>query len=541
MPVKFFVLCALFAAVFAAEANSADYSYRITKTQWSAVDEKNWQNFVASIGAAVERGECRTVDQCFKLNANTYRHSDPTNFTYRADCADFPFFMRGYFAWKNGLPFGFAMQMRPRQIAGNTVKDIRYSRYGNEVVKRYGATTNSRGKYPDGLYLLRELIPSYTFSANYRTIYSFDQGVTFSDFYPLKVTRDGIRPGTVLYDPDGHVVLIYKVGDDGRVYYIDAHPDNSLTKGVFGKKFVRAHPGQGAGFKNWRPLILTGASKGPNGTLIGGQILTLPNESLPDYSVEQFYGLESGNREWTKARFAVGGNKVDYYDYIRFRLGRGNLKIQPVHEFRNLVKDLCVSLKDRVLAVDIAIAAGIQNRPHPGNLPENIYGTSGDWETYSTPSRDAQLKVVYKDLIDQAANFFTRIKARDPMIDYAGNNLAGELLDVYLREARSCEFQYVNSAGRSVSLNLEDVRQRLFKLSFDPYHCVELRWGATTRDELATCRDDAQKRQWYAREQPLRNQHLRRYDIPSVENGAAQPPNVDVITYLKSRAGAGSQ
>ena len=51
---------------------------------------------------------------------------------------------------------------------------------------------------------------------------------------------------------------------------------------------------------------------------------------------------------------------------------------------------------------------------------------------------------------------------------------------------------------------------RLFAMSFDPYHCVELRWGAAAGSpELATCPDDPARRGWYRAEQRLRNLGLR--------------------------------
>ena len=49
-------------------------------------------------------------------------------------------------------------------------------------------------------------------------------------------------------------------------------------------------------------------------------------------------------------------------------------------------------------------------------------------------------------------------------------------------------------------------------MSFDPYQCVERRWGATDPRELATCPDGATKRAWYAAEQNLRNQIDRTYE-----------------------------
>ena len=69
-----------------------------------------------------------------------------------------------------------------------------------------------------------------------------------------------------------------------------------------------------------------------------------------------------------------------------------------------------------------------------------------------------------------------------------------------------CAITYINSASKAVTLELGDVASRLFALDFDPYHCIERRWGASSADELASCKDDETKARWYKAEQVLRNQ-----------------------------------
>lgn len=477
-------------------------------------------------------------------SANNYYHSDPAGFNYFADCADFPYFTRGYFAFKNGLPFSFATSMRLRDVPGNS-GDLRYSSYGNEVVSKFDVVSRS-SKFPNAIDIFNELIPNETDSGNYRVNYKGnDSGSNFVDFYPAKLNRDSIYPGTILYDPDGHVTTVYKVSDDGKVYYFDAHPDNSLTTGTFSIKFVRSNPGQGAGFKNWRPIKLVGATQNSQGYWQGGQIQPTTNDSLSTYGTEQFFGTEAMPKDWTQSQFLYNGRKVSYYEYIRLKLAIGDLKIYPVDDFRATLKELCQAVQDRVLAVDGAIKSGVSQKDHPARLPENIYGTQGEWETYSTPSRDAQLKVSFRDLLDQADSYMKKINSGDPSVVYSGNNLPLELLDVYRGESSSCQISYTNSSNQTVVLDLEQVRQRLFALSFDPYHCVELRWGASNANELASCRDSKTKRAWYTNEQRLRNQHIRRYDIrmdftldelaqPTANNGVGTAVDVDIERFLQN-------
>jgi hypothetical protein len=80
--------------------------------------------------------------------------------------------------------------------------------------------------------------------------------------------------------------------------------------------------------------------------------------------------------------------------------------------------------------------------------------------------------------------------------------------------------------------------QRLFALSFDPYHCPELRWGAKG-SELTTCPDNAYKFDWYRAEQGLRNQIERTYDErmdfdveDTAKLGRPQAPDIDLWSYL---------
>jgi hypothetical protein len=196
-------------------------------------------------------------------------------------------------------------------------------------------------------------------------------------------------------------------------------------------------------------------------------------------------------------------------------------------------------------AVEAARTAGVYLKPHPDRLPYNIYGTEGEWENYATPSRDARLKVAFMDLLSQTKSNIQRYNKRDPAIEYNGGNLAGDLFAVYAERAKACQFSYTTTNGLTVKMNLESARQRLFAMSFDPYHCIEQRWGARIPQELASCTDDYNKQEWYKKEQWLRNQYDRSYDArmdyaldelngPMPGVGIATPPDIDIVTYLKS-------
>jgi len=514
----------LLAAAAPAQAQT-DTLYRVRTERWSPADERGFGEFLAAIGDS----NCRTVDACLKHMANPFRASDPPRITFRADCADLPYFLRFYYAWKRGLPFSYVSQVVPRGRA----RDIRYSPSGNMVRARLDVTSGM-----DALQVLNHL-RDYVSSATYR----MDPELEGQDFYSPALTPQGIRPGTVIYDPNGHLAVVYRVERNGRIHYIDAHPDNTLTRGQYDLRFVRSSPGMGAGFKNWRPQILTQA-RTLGGALFGGTVTLAANRDIADFALTQYFGTGPRPASWRQGAFALQGQHVDYYDYVRASLSGGSLHFDPVREIADMVVSNCADLSYRAEAVDIALAAGLQNRPQPDRLPPNIYGTDGDWETYSTPSRDARLKTAFKNLRDTAERFLNLWRTRDPSLQYRGANLAADMLTAYDRQAAQCRVSYQRSDGSAVAIPYEEARARLFRMSFDPYHCSEARWGASGT-EAVTCRDGTTKRAWYGAQQRLRNQIERSYEarmdfnlaqLQAGSGGVATPPDTDVRALLLTSA-----
>lgn len=529
------------------KAQVASVDWKIKKTEWTTADEKEYSEFVSLIGQAVEKRQCNSFKSCLQHPNNPYRGSDSDQISVFADCAKLSYVMRGYFAWKKGLPFSYANGIDKRDVPDNT-GDIRYSKWGNKITSRADFLPRQSGgtwKFANGINAVGSVIPSAVFSANFRFYFEgIDDDKLFADFYPVEVSRDAIVPGTNIYDPNGHVAIIYKVTDDGKIYFIDAHPDNSLTSGLFGTKFERSRPEHSSGFKNFRPYHLEGAQyNAAFGSFVGGVIKPSKDASLPLQSLEQFFGTNLSMQDWKKGIFQAGGVTYPFYDYVRIKLSKGNLKLDPMVEIKSLSEDLCQTVQDRVQAVETGLKSGIQNQAHPERLPTNIYGTSGDWEEYSTPSRDARLKTSFKELRDTAENLFNLYNQRDPRLVYNGANIKQDMLKSYLNVVNQCAIQYIKSNNQAQRLTLDQVRQRLFQISFDPYHCVELRWGATSADELSSCHDDAIKRLWYANEIWLRNQIERKYDArmdyslseltgPKPSAGDLNPPDIEVVKYL---------
>jgi len=504
--------------------------YQIRYDHWSAADEKEYGNFIAELGAS----GCATVNSCLHDARNPFRGTDPPGTVFGSDCADLPYVLRFYFAWKRGLPFSYEGEVEPR----GPTNDVRYTRYGNSVASR----TESAGAVGyDILDVLRDAVSSATYRIDPDLEQPYEQ-----DFYSPAIAPGSIRPGTVIYDPNGHLATVWKIDPDGRIHYLDAHPDESVTRGFYDLRFVRSSPGMGAGFKNWRPQTLVGATKQSDGTYTGGHIELAANKDIADFSDEQFFGngvRPADNRDWAAGSFTLNGEILDYYDYVRAKLAGGSLSFDPLKEVADMVDSNCADLGYRAQAVDLAIQAGLDKQAQPDRLPPNIYGTEGDWETYSTPSRDARLKTAFKELRDMAARFMGMNDRRDPKLAYGGQTLAADMLAVYDKHAGACHVTYTRSNGSKIIFGYEEARSRLFDMSFDPYQCVERRWGATSGYEFATCTEDADKAAWYAAEHNLRNQIDRTYDArmdfnltelqtPGPGKGVAAPPDTDVRGYL---------
>jgi hypothetical protein len=204
---------------------------------------------------------------------------------FYADCADYPYSLRMAFAWFEGLPFDYVADVELVD-PNDPQEDLRYSRFGN---KPKGKKKFTQGKtynfYKSLNYMNWNMISTRTYRIHYK--YEFD-------FYPTYLNRENIKPGTVVYDSSGHAAIVYKIEKNGRIKMMDAHPDGSVTRITYDKKFVRSRPAHGVSIGNWRP-----------------ELNTQPTSDLPGFSAEQFNGI----RERKKIPFTINGSKVGYYDY----------------------------------------------------------------------------------------------------------------------------------------------------------------------------------------------------------------------------------
>ncbi len=343
------------------------------RDHWSEADEKGFSDFVQAIGET----NCSSSQSCLRNLANPWRKSDQSFVDVDVDCAKLPYLLRGYYAWKNGLPFGYV-----DGVSGEG-GDLRYTKTANRATSRHDVVDGGAGiNAPRAIIQAVETV----FSGTYRTDAGEKKGV-LSDFYSPALAPGSIRPGTIVYDVNGHVGIVYKVDADGRAYYMDAHPDFTITRSVYGAQFGQSPARLGGGFKNWRPMKLVGAHKDKQGHYLGGRIAMAENDQIPDYSLVQYAGTGVNPKaDLKKAKYEYNGIELGFYEYVRVAVSGGRMNFNPVYELKATMQTLCNDLNDRAQYVDLAIKDGIANKAHPSRLPDNIYGSENqEWEEYSTP------------------------------------------------------------------------------------------------------------------------------------------------------------
>lgn len=455
---------------------------------WNDKLEEEYAEFVFRLGQAVAQRRCHHLDACLRdpvANVLYEAQTDP-DLVLGVDCGDLPYVLRGYFSFKKHLPFGFVCGV------DGVGEHVRYM--SNVFPTKFCSW--------QGYKTPRDVLSSMS-GAVHSGMYRMAPEVETSDFYPVALSRRAVRPGTVYYDPNGHVLTVADVQKDGSVYLMDGHPDGSLTWKRFGAAFALGGRGQGGGFKNFRTVRLEGK-----------ELRRARNEEL---------ALFDGQTQWDRSLWPLVGGQGNYHALVKQRLA---LSTTPDVEtdFRESLRALCRDVQERVDSVQEAVRAGLSGKPHPGELPPNIYGALGDWELYATPSRDARLRAAVREIHDLVA----AVPKDSPQV--------AQLLRIWKQEhgKPECQFSYLNSQGRAVPLGIGEVLRRIYALSFDPYHCPELRWGARPdSEEGRSCPGDAVKLSFYEKEQRLRQRIDREYGAPTpLSSGPELAPPIDFRPLL---------
>ena len=378
------------------------------------------------------------------------------------DCADLPYLLRAYFAWKLDLGFGFR-----RCDSGSATTPPRCG----------DPTTNEDGEVPGdpraAFGTFARSVMDAVHSASART--ALDDDAT--DFYPVPLDRASIRPGTVYADPYGHTLVVARwvaqtPERPGLLLAVDAQPDHTVARKRFweGTFLFVPVPSAGPGFKAFRPLVHDQA---------GGKLRPLGDADL------------AHERRFTRWSDEQSKLSPDAF-YARMSALVNPRGLEPERAYDATLDALVEQLETRVRSVDNGEDFV---REHPGTLipmPEGaaIFETSGPWEDFATPSRDFRLIIAINVLEALPA----RIE-RHPDLFVLGTRTPEAARDEVerLHASRIAErtFTYTRSDGSPWKLTVGDViaRKAAFETAYDPNDCVEVRWGAPDGvDERATCR-----------------------------------------------------
>ncbi len=388
--------------------------WRITKTEWTKADEDGFGEFVRRIA---ESG-CATTISCMQSAANFYHDSDPPSFRFHADCAKWAYMLRAYYASKNGLPFSYV-----DRIVGDGA-DLRYGKTSNLALERHDIVDSGSGI--DTVAVLHELHDDVC-TATYR-MDAAAQVPVLQDFYSPKIQPGSIHAGTAIYDINGHVMIVYDVTSDGSILYMDAHPDETVTRGVYGPQVPQSPTWLGGGFKNFRSLKLVGAELRPDGSYIGGHMVLAANDAIADFSLEQYRGnAPDAKDDDPNAQFRYNNVPLDLYEYARASMSNGGFAFNPVYELEVTMGSLCRDAKEGTTEADARVKSGFAN--------------------------------LYADLSKIAALW----EQRDLRVVYHGSSLKKTLADTYAAEEHACVIDNSGDGGRIAGSPVDQFVRRLLE------------------------------------------------------------------------------
>jgi hypothetical protein len=414
---------------------------------------------------------------------------DNVTINLHPDCADFAYFLRAYFAYKMGLPFGYSncsrggkcyqwFNIEHPEVTRPPPPDPKIASASTlaapaEAVATTSATARPVSTPSFGEYL--RIVGDVVHSGSVRVAGNDDN----TDFYTVPLTQQALRPGTVYADPYGHVMmLVRRVPQSktaaGILLAVDAEPDGTVARKRFWRgTFLFTHETAlgSAGFKHFRPI-----ERGENGAL--RRLTNAQIEKNPDY----------GDFSLEQSQLAVD----DFYERMDTVMSP-----EPLDPF-NAMKEAITALEEQVDTRVTSIENGRKYQDGHGEIamPDGagIFAANGAWEDFSTPARDFRLLIA----IDVVRGYPDRV-ARHPerYAMPAGKAVAdvkAEMQNVLGSELANRKFSYTRSDGSQWSLTLKDVVDRAgdFEMAYNPNDCVELRWGAAERsDEDSTCKRHA--------------------------------------------------
>jgi hypothetical protein len=405
-------------------------------------------------------------DKNFLFNYLSLEEDDPQSnnkVIMEPDCADNPFYLRAYFSWKLGLPFGY--HLTDRGYVGRSPQT------GQWITNEAASSKSNRVQAFNSF--LRSVMNG-VHSGTARTALSDEK----SDYYPVALERESLRPGTVFADPYGHTLILVSwipqtKNHPGKLLAVDAQPDKTIAikrfwKGnfLFNTSEVVGEPG----FKAFRPI-----------TLESGKLILMSNKSIK--ASEGFIPFSLQQKKMGSDAFYHAMDQVINPD-----------KLDPETALNELIQALHEQLMVRVKSV----ANGEEYlKTHPGTvipMPSNANGiflAGGQWENFSTPNRDLRLLIA----MDAVLNFPDRVAKYPEDYDIpklsSPEEISKKLRSLLEKKISGLSISYTRSDGSQQKLTIKEIldRRDAFEMAYNPNDGIEIRWGAPENSpERATCR-----------------------------------------------------
>lgn len=458
------------------QAYESLYSAWISALFYEAPEGASW----SSLHAVMQHPETNFL--CNYLGLDEDNESNPLHVIMEPDCADNPFFLRAYFAWKMGLPFGF--HQCDHGYVGKTPSP------GQWITNEF--PTNRNNKVLAFNAFMRRTM-DVVHSGTGRTALTSE----YSDYYPCALERESLRPGTVFADPYGHTFTLVRYvpqtsESPGVLLAVDAQPDKTIAvkrfwKGnfLFNTEAVVGAPG----FKAFRPIMLS-----------GGKAELLKNESLHPGSGFVPYDLQQ--HKMAAEEFYHSMERVINPKPLNAEAALMNL-IKALHE-QLLIRVKSVANGEKYMEANPGKIV-----PMPGNA-NGIFLTGGLWEEYSTPNRDLRLLIA----IDEVLSFPEKVIAYPE--DYGLLRTANpeetkiRLQALLEKTVNELTLTYTRTDGSEQKLSLAEILRRrdAFEMAYNPNDGIEIRWGAPEGSpERANCKRQApahqkntmqQVRKWFS-------------------------------------------
>ena len=139
---------------------------------------------------------------------------------------------------------------------------------------------------------------------------------------------------------------------------------------------------------------------------------------------------------------------MDYYDYVRARLGGGRLRFDPVREVADMVASNCADLGYRADAVTLSLAGGPAEPAAAGAAAaQHLWHRRRLGDLFHAFARRPAQDRLQGSCATTPSAFWSCGGRAIRAWSMRGSDLAGDMLAAYDRAAAACSIGYVRSDG----------------------------------------------------------------------------------------------